>query len=99
MINRLRIIGSNLKHELKIYQLVLNDRRTPRLAKVFLGAAVGYALLPFDLIPDFIPVIGHLDDVVIVPVLVMIGLRLVPQDVVDACRTQVEASEYYDSLR
>src|SRR4029453_2646873 len=55
------------KRELRIYQSVLADSRTPIQAKIFLGLAVGYLCMPFDLIPGFIPVIGHLDDVIIVP--------------------------------
>jgi len=55
-----------MKQEIKVYQLVLADRRTPRTARFLLGLAVGYALLPFDLIPDFVLVIGHLDDLIAV---------------------------------
>jgi uncharacterized membrane protein YkvA (DUF1232 family) len=89
MLDRLKTVGKTLKHELKVYQLVLRDSRTPKPAKWLLGLAVGYALLPFDLIPDFLPVIGHLDDVIIVPALVIIALRLVPAEVVADCRSRV----------
>jgi len=87
----LKSIGRNLKHEIKVYQLVLRDSRTPRLAKFLLGLAVGYALLPFDIIPDFIPVIGHLDDVIIVPALIVIALRMIPKEVVEDCRIRVNS--------
>ncbi len=86
MLERLRAIGRNLNREIKVYQLVLADKRTPTLAKFVLGLAVGYALLPFDIIPDFIPVIGHLDDLVIVPALVLIALTMIPREVIDDCR-------------
>ena len=86
MLDRLKAIGRNLKYEIKVYQLVLTDERTPKLAKFFLGLAVGYALLPLDIIPDFIPVIGHLDDLVIVPALVLLALKMIPREVVDDCR-------------
>jgi uncharacterized membrane protein YkvA (DUF1232 family) len=89
--DNLKSIGRNLKHEIKVYQLVLRDSRTPRLAKFFLGLAVGYALLPFDIIPDFIPVIGHLDDVIIVPALIVIALRMIPKEVVEDCRIRVNS--------
>ncbi|MGH8565587.1 MAG: YkvA family protein [Gammaproteobacteria bacterium] len=66
---------------------MLGDARTPWLPKLLLGLAVGYALLPFDLIPDFIPVIGHLDDLIIVPVLVIVAPRLRP-GISDDCRRE-----------
>src|SRR5712691_9441332 len=86
MFARLKAVGKTLKRELRVYQLVLKDPRTPKPAKWLLGLAVGYTLLPFDLIPDFIPVIGHLDDAIIVPLLVFIALRLIPAEVVADCR-------------
>lgn len=83
---RLRTIGTTLKKELKAYRYMLKHPRTPRLSKFLLALAVGYALLPFDLIPDFIPLIGHLDDLVIVPILVIVALKIIPKDVVEECR-------------
>lgn len=77
------------KRELAVYRRVLADSRTPVAAKIFLGLAVGYLCLPFDLIPDFIPVIGHLDDVIIVPALVYLGLRFVPRELVEEHRAEV----------
>lgn len=86
----LRDTAARLKTELAVYRRVLKHRETPMLAKLLLGLAVGYALLPFDLIPDFIPVLGHLDDLVIVPGLVVLALWLIPGEVVRECRLQVE---------
>lgn len=77
------------KRELAVYRRVLADERTPLSAKIFLGLAVGYLCMPFDLIPDFIPLLGHLDDLVIVPGLVYIALRLVPRELVAEHRTRV----------
>jgi len=90
--HKLKTIGKTFKRELRVYQLVLTDPRTPKLAKFLLGLAVGYALLPFDLIPDFLPVIGHLDDVIIVPGLVVLALRLIPAEIVAECRRKVAAT-------
>lgn len=65
--SRLKTILAAFKTELKTYQLVLKDKRTPRAAKWLLGAAVAYFLSPVDLIPDFIPVLGQMDDLLVVP--------------------------------
>jgi uncharacterized membrane protein YkvA (DUF1232 family) len=85
----LRETAARLKTELAVYRLVLKHPHTPLLAKVLLGLAIGYALLPFDLIPDFIPVLGHLDDLVIVPGLVIMAMWLIPQTVISECRKKV----------
>ena len=89
MFDRLRSIGCQFGRELKVYRLVLRDPRTPRAARLLLGLAVAYAALPFDLIPDFIPVIGHLDDIIIVPLLVILALRMIPKEVVEEHRRSV----------
>jgi len=89
MFKRLKTIGKSFKNEIKIYQLVLKDSRTPRTARFLLKSAVGYALLPFDIIPDFIPVLGHLDDAVIIPALVFIALKIIPKEVIGEHRKAV----------
>ena len=70
---------NRLKKEIKFYKAILKDRRTPRLSKFFLGLAITYALSPIDLIPDFIPVIGFIDDIIIVPLLILIAIKLLPK--------------------
>jgi len=91
---RLREIAARLKTELAVYRRVLKHPQTPMLAKLLLGLAVGYALMPFDLIPDFIPVIGHLDDLIIVPGLVMLALYLIPDDIMQTCRNEIETENH-----
>lgn len=86
MFERLKSVPNSLKQEIKYYRLVLKDSRTPRIAKIILGIAIGYIFLPFDLIPDWIPVIGHLDDLIVVPILVIIGLKFIPEEVKRECR-------------
>jgi uncharacterized membrane protein YkvA (DUF1232 family) len=85
----LREVARRLKTEFAVYRLALKDPQTPWLAKLLLGMAVGYVLLPFDLIPDFIPVIGQLDDLIIVPGLVYLALKLIPDEVMAECRRKV----------
>jgi uncharacterized membrane protein YkvA (DUF1232 family) len=86
---RSKEIARLFKRELIVYQRVLRDERTPLAAKLFLALAIGYLCMPFDLIPDFIPVIGHLDDAIIVPALVYVGLRFVPRCVVSEHRERL----------
>ena len=84
----LKETASRVKRELKVYQLLLKDSRTPKVAKLLLWVALAYALSPIDLIPDFIPVLGFLDDIIIVPGLVLLAVKLVPADVVRDCRVR-----------
>lgn len=92
MIEKLKSLTKHLKQEFAVYRLVLKHPETPWIAKMFLGLAVGYLLLPFDLIPDFIPVLGQLDDVVIIPILVYVALLFIPQAVIYSCREQVKVT-------
>jgi len=91
MFEKLKSLGRSLKREVTVYQLVIQDKRTPKLAKLLLMLAVGYVLFPFDIIPDFIPVIGYVDDALIVPALVLLALRYVPQAVLDDCRMRASS--------
>ena len=84
------------KRELKIYYEVAQDKRTPRIAKFLLGAAVAYAVSPIDIIPDFIPIISHLDDIIIIPLLIYLSLRFIPKEIIDEKRTKLSGA--YDSL-
>ncbi|MDP3920356.1 MAG: DUF1232 domain-containing protein [Candidatus Omnitrophota bacterium] len=92
MIKKLKLELEKFKKDLKVYQLVYADPRTPKLSKWLLGIAVAYILSPIDLIPDFIPIIGHLDDLIIFPLLVFIATRMIPRAVFDDCRKRVQSS-------
>jgi uncharacterized membrane protein YkvA (DUF1232 family) len=93
-----RELAESFKRELTVYRRVLADPRTPISAKIFLGLAIAYLCMPFDLIPDFIPVLGHLDDVVIVPALVYAALCLIPQELVAEHRANVLADQPRDRI-
>lgn len=88
VIERARAIVKRFSLEVEFYRQVLKHPRTPRAARFLLGAAIAYAVSPIDLIPDFIPAIGHLDDAIILPVLIWLALRLIPKDVLAECRAR-----------
>jgi uncharacterized membrane protein YkvA (DUF1232 family) len=88
----LKRAATRIRQELRFYQLVWKHPRAPRAAKVLIGSALAYAASPIDLIPDFIPILGQLDDAVIVMGLVRFALRMIPRDVIDQCRREAEAS-------
>lgn len=70
--------------------LALKDKEVPLSAKIIAGITVGYALSPIDLIPDFIPVLGYLDDLVILPLLITLTFKLIPPDVLERCKHEAE---------
>ncbi len=82
--------AGKLKTDLPALFLALKDRETPVLARVFAGITVAYTLSPIDLIPDFIPVLGYLDDVILLPALIVITMKLIPAPVLERCREQSE---------
>lgn len=81
-----RSIARKFRLEIAVYRAVMKHERTLWPAGGLLLLAVGYALSPIDIIPDFVPVLGYLDDIVIVPALVWLALRLIPAGVVEECR-------------
>jgi uncharacterized membrane protein YkvA (DUF1232 family) len=80
--------AATLKADTYALYLVARHPRTPWYAKLLAGAVVAYALSPIDLIPDFIPVLGYLDDLIIVPGGIALAVRLVPDDVLSECRAR-----------
>lgn len=76
----------------KSYALVFayQDNRTPWYAKFLIVITLGYLLSPIDLIPDFIPVLGYLDDLIILPLLIAVSIKLIPQKVLVECREKAK---------
>lgn len=70
--------------------LAYKDPRVPWYAKLFAACIVGYAFSPIDLIPDFIPILGYLDDLVLVPLGVALALKMIPQNVLSECREKAQ---------
>jgi uncharacterized membrane protein YkvA (DUF1232 family) len=92
MFAKMKQAYEQLRHNIRVYRLALEDPRTPRLARWLLWAAIGYLVSPIDLIPDFIPVIGHLDDAIIVPTLFILAKMMIPPDVLEGARRAAEAA-------
>jgi uncharacterized membrane protein YkvA (DUF1232 family) len=92
LLENLKRRARSLKADTYALYLVARDPRTPWYAKVLVGAVVAYALSPIDLIPDFIPVIGYLDDLILLPLGIALAIRLVPDEVLAECRARAEAS-------
>lgn len=86
----LRQRAENLKTDVPAVFLALKDKRTPVLAKIFAALTVAYALSPVDLVPDFIPVLGYLDDVILLPALVALTVRFIPKEIMESCREKAK---------
>lgn len=82
--------AKRLKTDIPAIFLALKDKETPLTAKVFAALTVAYALSPIDFIPDFIPVFGYLDDLILLPLLAALTIRFIPDDVFARCRTRSE---------
>lgn len=86
----LRQWARRLKRETFALCLASKDPRVPWYARLLVACVVGYAFSPIDLIPDAIPILGYLDDLILVPLGVALALRLIPPAVLDECRAQAQ---------
>ncbi|MBQ2405095.1 MAG: DUF1232 domain-containing protein [Lachnospiraceae bacterium] len=82
--------AEKLKTDIPAIFLALKDKETPIAAKLVAAVTVAYALSPIDLIPDFIPVLGYLDDVILLPALVALTIRLIPRETMEKNRKLAE---------
>ena len=94
MIVRLKEWARALKRDVLALWLAARDPRVPRLAKLLAGLVTAYALSPIDLIPDFIPVLGLLDDAILIPLGVWLFLKMVPADVYARERAVAEEASH-----
>lgn len=90
LLQRLQSWAHRLKREALTLWFACRHPGTPRLARAVAVFVVAYALSPIDLIPDFVPLLGYLDDLVLLPLLVLLVMRLTPAAVLDDCRRQAE---------
>lgn len=93
MLSKLKNKVSNLKKETYTLYLVYKHPQISWWKRLFLGVVIGYAFCPIDLVPDFIPVLGYLDDLVLVPLGISVALRLIPKEIVDECRKKASEEE------
>lgn len=89
---RLRAWAKALKRDVLALWRAARDPRVPWVAKAVAGAVAAYALSPIDLIPDFVPVLGYLDDLLVVPAGIWLAVRLVPPDILDEHRRAAAAA-------
>ena len=85
--------ATGLKREVYALYLACRDSRVPWYAKAIAAGVVAYALSPIDLIPDFVPVLGYVDDLVLIPLGVLLVRALIPSGVMEDCRQRVELAQ------
>lgn len=85
--------AKKLKTDIPAVFLALKNKKTPWYAKIIAATVVVYALSPIDLIPDFIPVLGYLDDLIILPALIALCIKCIPDELFADCR--LKASEMW----
>ncbi|MCU7739632.1 YkvA family protein [Priestia sp. YIM B13446] len=90
MLNQLKLWAKKLKKQLFILYLAYKDERVSWYIKLFTACVVAYAFSPIDLIPDFIPVLGYIDDIIIVPLGIMLALKMLPTSVIEDCTIKAE---------
>ena len=91
---RLMLWASSVKRDIHAVYLASDDPRVPWLAKAIALLVAGYALSPIDLIPDFVPVLGYLDDLVLVPLGIYLVIRLIPPDIMAEHRQSAAAMRH-----
>lgn len=90
IIEQLKQKARALKKELTVLYYAYQKPETGWFPKLLILIALGYALSPFDLIPDFIPVLGYLDDLLLVPFLIALSIRFIPEEILAKCRKEAE---------
>jgi len=86
LIEKLKLKAKSLKKEITALYYAYLDKNTPILPKIIIIITIGYALSPIDLIPDFIPVLGYLDDLLILPALITLSIKLIPGEILNKAR-------------
>lgn len=92
-LGRLRTWARGIKRDVRALYLAAKDPRVPWYAKALALFVAGYALAPIDLIPDFIPVLGYLDDLVILPLAILLAVKLIPPEILAEHRASASVSK------
>jgi uncharacterized membrane protein YkvA (DUF1232 family) len=90
-INSWKTKARQLRTEVVALYLASKHPRTPWYAKALAALIIGYALSPIDLVPDFIPVVGYLDDFIIIPAGIALLIKIIPEDILEECRAQAQS--------
>ncbi len=85
----IKYIKYRIKKEISVLFCLKNRKKIPLISKIFIVIAITYALSPIDLIPDFIPVLGLIDDLLIIPVLIGLSYLFIPKSILKECRKTV----------
>ena len=88
LLAKLKTVATELKRNIMTLHLAARDPRTPWYAKALIACIVAYALSPIDLIPDMIPILGYLDDLLLLPLGIYIALKLIPPGVLSDCHAK-----------
>lgn len=90
---KLKESANKLKQNISAIYVAFNKKETPLIAKILAGITIGYALSPIDLVPDFIPILGYLDDVILLPLFVWISIKLIPKEIME--QSKIEAKDIW----
>ena len=97
IVKRLKRKAAQLHQEIYAMYLAYKDPRVPWFAKLFAACVIAYALSPIDLIPDFIPVLGYLDDLILLPIGIGMALKMIPSTVMAECRQEASKRSAVDA--
>jgi len=88
--NKLKAYAKSIKGEIKALSIAYQDPRTPWYAKAFVIFVISSAISPIDLIPDFIPILGYIDDLILIPIGITIAIKMIPADVMEEARQKAK---------
>ena len=91
--------AKQLKYEVRALCIAYGDPRVPWYAKVFMAVVIGYAISPIDLIPDFIPVLGYLDDLIIIPTGIYLAIKMIPRGIMEECREKAKSNPFSSTAK